>query len=45
MKTDETFFWAVPGFAAGYEELIGQTMTALLAAINARNLQPIGPTR
>jgi hypothetical protein len=45
MKTDETFFWAVPGFAAGYEELIGQTMTALLAAIGARDLKPIGPPR
>jgi hypothetical protein len=45
VKNDETFFWAVPGFAAGCEELVGQIMTALLAAIDARNLKPIGPPR
>jgi hypothetical protein len=45
VKNDETFFWAVPGFAAGYEELVDQTMMALLAAIDARDLKPIGPPR
>jgi hypothetical protein len=45
VQNDETLFWAVPGFAAGHEELVGQYMTALLAIINARNLKPIGPPR
>jgi hypothetical protein len=45
MKNDETLFWAVPGFAAGCEELVGQIMAALLAAIDARELKPIGPPR
>jgi hypothetical protein len=45
MKNDETFFWAVPGFAAGYEEVVDQYMAALLAIINARNLKPIRPPR
>ena len=45
VQNDEILFWAVPGFAAGHEELVGQYMTALLAAINARNLKPIGPPR
>jgi hypothetical protein len=44
-KNDEAFFWIVPGFAAGEEELIDQTMTALLAAISSRNLKPVGPPR
>jgi hypothetical protein len=45
MKNDETFFWAVPGFAAGCEEFVDQTMTALFAVIDARDLKPIGPPR
>ena len=45
MKNDETFFWVVPGFAAGYEEFVGPAMTALLAAINSCDLKPIGPPR
>ena len=45
MKNDGTFFWVVPGFAAGYEELVDQTMTALLSAISSRDLKPIGPPR
>jgi hypothetical protein len=45
VMNDETSFWAVPGFAAGCEEIAGQYMTALLAAIHARNLKPIGPPR
>ena len=45
MKNDETFFWVVPGFAAGYEEFVGPAMTALLAAINSCDLKPIGPPK
>jgi hypothetical protein len=45
MKNDETLIWAVPGFATGSEEFIDQIMTTLLAAINARDLKPIGPPR
>jgi hypothetical protein len=45
MKNDETFFWVVSGFAAGHEELIDQLMVALLAAIDARDLKPIGSPR
>ena len=45
LQNDETFYWGVPGFAPGNEELVGQYMTTLLATINARNLKPIGPSR
>ena len=45
MKNDETFFWVVPGFPADCEELAYQIVTGLLAAINARDLKPIGPPR
>ena len=45
MKSDETFCWAVPGFAGDYEELAEAIMAGLLGAINARDLKPIGPPR
>ena len=44
-KNDETFFWVVSGFAAGHEDIVNAYMIALLAAIDARNLKPIGPPR
>jgi hypothetical protein len=45
MKNDEKFFWVVPGFPQDCEELDYKIVTGLLAAINARNLKPIGPPR
>ena len=44
-KNDETFYWVVSGFAAGHEDVIGAYTIALLAAIEARGLKPIGPPR
>jgi hypothetical protein len=45
VKNDETFFWAVPGFAADCGELVAHFAVALLWTIKARNLKPIGPPR
>ena len=44
-KNDEKFYWGVPGFAAGHEDIVNAYMIALLAAIDARGLKPIGPPR
>ena len=44
VKNDETFLWAVPGFAADCEELVVHFAVALLWTIKARNLKPIGAT-
>jgi hypothetical protein len=45
VKNDETFLWAVPGFAADCEELVVHFAVALLWTIKARNMKPIGPPR
>ena len=45
VKTDETFLWAVPGFAADCEELAVHFAVALLWTIKARKLKPIGQSR
>jgi hypothetical protein len=45
LKNDEKFYWGVSGFAAGHEDLVGAYTIALLAAIDARHLKPIGPPR
>ena len=45
LKNDEKFYWGVSGFAAGCEDLVGAYTIALLAAIDARGLKPIGPPR
>ena len=44
-KNDEKFYWGVSGFAAGHEDIVSAYMIALLAAIDARRLKPIGPPR
>jgi hypothetical protein len=45
LRNNEKFYWGVSGFAAGYEDLVGAYTIALLAAIDARHLKPIGPPR
>ena len=45
LRNEEKFYWGVSGFAAGRQDLVGSYAIALLAAIDARGLKPIGPPR